>query len=110
MIYSLFNLFLVPLTVMSLALLRLTSRQLLAARVALTATLLAHPWLLVGSELQAWAYNDPGPVLLGVPINDLVLCFQVTLISASLLISNRREILHKSRSKAQSKKGGQESA
>lgn len=108
MIYGIFNLAVLPLAIIALASLSSLRRRLLAAKVALTATLLAHPWLLVGAELEAWAYHDPGPALLGVPINDLVLCFQVTLISASLLISNRSQILHESRGKSQSEESRQE--
>lgn len=58
-----------------------------ALKIALLATILAYPWLYFGIAQHAWGHGDPGPVLFGVPLNELILAFIMTFANASALLA-----------------------
>jgi len=62
-------------------------REILAVlRTAIAVALIFFPWDPFLLHWRAWAHNDPGPRYLGVPLNDPILVFLCTVLTASVLL------------------------
>lgn len=55
-------------------------------RTAVAVCLIFFPWDYFLLHWRAWAHNDPGPHFLGVPLNDPILVFLCTVLTASVLL------------------------
>ena len=62
-----------------------------AIRTASFVTALAYPWDYFAASLGAWTYEQPGPRLFRVPINDLIFIFFATVLTTAVL-ANRRVV------------------
>jgi hypothetical protein len=85
--------------------LRLGSRRRFVRifKVALLAPLLSFPWLFYGITRESWAHGDPGPILMGVPLNELILAFLMTFVTAGVLLIRMPGIVHEARRGTESK-------
>ena len=71
----------------------------LAIKVALIVPFLGFPWDFFGITLKAWGHTNPGPVFLGVPLNEMLLAFLMSYITAGILLRNLSTILDQASSK-----------
>jgi lycopene cyclase domain-containing protein len=65
----------------------------LCGRLGVLVTAFGYPWDFFGIHFEAWSYpKDPGPLLYGVPVNDLVFMWLCTFLATSFLmrVGNRR--------------------
>ena len=81
-------------------LLRPSGHRSVAFKIALLVPFLGFPWDHFGISHRAWGHSDPGPIFLGVPLNEMALAFLMSYITAGALLSNRRTILEEARSKS----------
>lgn len=58
----------------------------IAFRAAGIVTLISYPWVFFAIHFKAWTYNEPGPAIFAVPINDLIFIFLCTVFSVSLFL------------------------
>jgi hypothetical protein len=59
-----------------------------AAKVGVLLTLIAYPWDFFAIQFNAWRYvNDPGPLVYGVPFNDLIFMWLCTYLACTALIA-----------------------
>ena len=62
-------------------------RAALAARVGLVVAAFGYPWDFFAIHLKSWRYPiDPGTLIHGVPVNDLVLMWICTYFTSALMI------------------------
>ena len=78
--------------------------------IALIAVALGFPWDFFAISIKAWGHVDPGPRLLGVPINDLILIFFMTSITASLLIARFSQIVESTNRQAETEHGDEKTS
>lgn len=55
-------------------------------RTATAIAVMFFPWDHFLLHWRAWGHNDPGPRFLGVPLNDPILVFLCTVLTASVLL------------------------
>lgn len=60
--------------------------RLITLKTALLITFIAHPWDFFAIEQGVWTYpKNPGPMVFGVPLNDLVFIFLASVLTCSIL-------------------------
>jgi len=91
--YALYNLGLAGLALLLSTCVRSSLSPLqfaLAARVGLLTTLFAYPWDFFAIRLGVWRYpRDPGLVVYGVPVNDLIFMWLCTYVATVFLTWDR---------------------
>jgi len=56
-------------------------------RVSIVIPALGYPWDFFAIRLECWTYSDPGPLLFGVPVNDLVFIWCASMLTTLVLTS-----------------------
>ncbi len=84
-VYSQYNLVLGILLVVTGSLLLKSKPHFVAVlKTSLLLGLLSHPFNYLCIQLSAWDHTDPGPLLFGVPINDLIFIFYISFFASAL--------------------------
>jgi len=90
--YVLFNLVFGAVVSLTVAFAVRSRRRLMTLiQTAIYVTLVAYPWDHFAIVSGAWTYENPGPLLFRVPINDMVFIFLGSLFSA-VVLSERQPI------------------
>jgi lycopene cyclase domain-containing protein len=90
--YVLFNLVFGAVVSLTVAFAAMNRRHLVTLlQTAIYVTLVAYPWDHFAIVSGAWTYENPGPLLFRVPINDIVFIFLGSLFS-SVVLSERQPI------------------
>lgn len=90
--------------------LRSTRDRLLVLKVSLAVSFLGFPWDFFGIQQKAWAHPAPGPILFGVPLNEIVLSFLMAYITAGILLNNSVRIFKEAGGYANAEDGGENRA
>lgn len=99
--YAALNLILVVVAVVASRLLRVRRRDAVRAlKISVLIPFLGFPWDFFGIHHRAWGHGDPGPTLLGVPLNEMLLAFLMSYTTAVVLLCNRVTIFEEARRQA----------
>jgi hypothetical protein len=72
-------------------------------KVSVAVSFLGFPWDFFGIHQKAWTHPNPGPVLFGVPLNEVLLSFLMAYITAGILLHNSTRIFEDAGGEADAK-------
>lgn len=84
--------------------------KLVVLKVSFAVSFLGFPWDFFGIQQKAWAHPDPGPILFGVPLNEMVLSFLMAYITAGILLHNSVRIFKEAGGYANAEDGSENRA